>query len=489
MQSRHTRQQEEIAVMNSAAFERLLPHLHNAVMVKVWDGEPGHVSLETRRVYASLWPLQPVHAHAVLGSTVPAKETFDVVQGRLNSHEEDLNDDERRAADHQYLLLLPDVESLEYHFFQFSSQEQLHWNLLGEAFASWCFGFFDACFEKKESANCSGLAHQLLRTGGFELLVAPISFEWKKKISITGFIVIGLLMMALGKNNKGVYYTGVAIFSIGIAIPFIYYARKCYAQYCSALGRTLLGRGLVTTPEGIKKLMLLAKAKEIDHATRRLFTGPALTIFSDAAPRPLENNELSAILIVIKKLIPIIEETAFIKSNGTEAKVYDKEESSDSARWREMGNQRNLCNPFNNNKVHILRSTTITPSDIKTFIDVIIKIVWRLNEEDLNTTVNRMRSEHIFFDTEKYQAMFDEEFSYPDSYLAQLIGSDLREVYRRIELHEDPESQRQNVVLYSTRNADRNSAQQLPRHGIFLEKEEETRTFNELMKRTDAYTT
>lgn len=256
--------------------------------------------------------------------------------------------------------------------------------------------------------------------------------------------------MVLGRNDKGLFYSGAALFSMGMAIPVIYYTYKCYAHYCAATGRTLLGRGLVTTPEGVRKLMMLAKAKKIENVPRRLFTGSEeFSIFSKEVLSPIDSTELPAILALLRQIVPVIEETEFISSEGRKAKSL-REEAEDYVFPVLM--MATLCRSFNNAKVRIISCPAPGLSSMREFIETVVKVIRDLNEGDLNNFGKKMREKGFFSSREKYRVMLSEGMTYTGAYLALMVASELRAVSRRMTFTAFEERR----VLYSTRFADRN---------------------------------
>lgn len=120
----------------------------------------GHVSLETKDFYASLWP-----------ESLTVLNKWKVQDGLHATLESDLRS-EGREPDHEIDFSSLDLDKMQKRLADFTKENQ--YSMIG-----------DSIFKPKNSASCSSLAHEVLIAGGIDkLLISDTAKNLSRKIVV-----------------------------------------------------------------------------------------------------------------------------------------------------------------------------------------------------------------------------------------------------------------------------------------------------------------
>lgn len=273
---------EETKQRLRVAQQRLLPQLvmddasdlaPNEVCVRIWrgkNGDVGHVSLQTRAIYASFWP-ESTSKGAVFS-----------VRGKFQTYADDMVA-EQRPADAVFKFDKLNVEAIHKVYRQFQSQDQ-NWTLLGSSLL------------KESEKNCCGLTLGLLRTGGLELEAYGDSWMLDctacTLVCIFTAVVAGVLYFPVqerilqnGPEQISPQEKGMgAVINVALALCVI--IQFCYTvMFCR---RNFKGQGLIYTPNGFEKLLGSTVAKD---AAQALSSNQVSLLVNDPGNSDYDYNE------------------------------------------------------------------------------------------------------------------------------------------------------------------------------------------------------
>jgi len=219
-------------------------HCNNAVKVRVWSGTVGHVSLETKNVYMSLWP------DSAVGK-------FDVAYGEARSGNflsfaEDMRTKQEQPQQIFIIDNLPAVPAMELAFLGkielLYLKGRLNWKLTGNN---------DSLVSKGQlfrTYNCSRFVHDRLRDAGIDALIKrPNAINNVPFMGISLLVfVIGLILFLAVKGNPTLNTVSLISWIVGLSTCCICYSYGCFYNIRY---QTTKAYNAVSRPLDIVKLM------------------------------------------------------------------------------------------------------------------------------------------------------------------------------------------------------------------------------------------
>lgn len=213
------------------------------VKIRVWEGNPGHVSLETSDIYMSFWPSEVVELPRLLSP----------VTGKFHTLEED-RQIERKAPEHIFTLTLPMVDLAQLMIsmkVMLLEIDKLNWRITSNGGA----------LPEGRQFNCASLVYRFLSNAGIETRINRRQFGRLHQLFllITALIAIagGIILSKTSEKTIGAVLLGV-----GLALFLLKYCDACYVR-CSSYHPVIFER-IPVTPIRIKKLVESAKPQKVE---------------------------------------------------------------------------------------------------------------------------------------------------------------------------------------------------------------------------------
>lgn len=204
------------------------------VLIRIWYGNPGHISLQTSKIYASFWP-ESIE-----------KTEINHTKGKLYTLNEDLIA-EQKPPDKVILLNDLNVDRINEAYFRFQQNDN-DWSLLGSSL-----------YQRKDTQNCCGLVVGLLRVGGLSETTSKkswfidcgaFSLVILMGVVLAAFIYFPFWKVFSNNDSSNSSYLGVSLDILSLFSLF------CLCCCCFGFIKpSVQGRLVAYTPKGIERLV------------------------------------------------------------------------------------------------------------------------------------------------------------------------------------------------------------------------------------------
>ena len=262
-----------------------------AVKIRIWHGSPGHVSLETSNIYASVWPNKIISKH----------RPFESVPAVLSSLSEDeLNEKEGRPADSIYQFKFPidTVLNIEQLFIQkkemLFDNKKVFWEVLGNQ-GTPTYGRTYNCVTFVYMLLNSFIHHRIRERG------TMVRVRDNRQVLAASLltVLVGLVLLLTNKGNNAEYIASLVLLIGGASVCCCAYTYGCYMNLFANTRHKYDNR--VTTPAELEELVKRAGAESIEDNI------PLCGSHNYAAPHL--SVELTQFLNDIMQLKTIVEST------------------------------------------------------------------------------------------------------------------------------------------------------------------------------------
>ena len=206
------------------------------VKIRIWEGSPGHISLETKDVYISFWPTK----------TVKIDNLEEAVAGKFHTLDED-RQIEGKAAEHIYLISLPLVDMAQLLIpmkIMMMEIDVLQWRIFGNS----------ENHKNGRHYNCASFVYRFLSHAGIETKINRPQFRQGHQL---------FLLAAVGVAITGGIIGSTVCLSIGIISLVTKWGHAFYSRYSTH--HPLMFEQIPISPLRIKDLVEVAKAEKIER--------------------------------------------------------------------------------------------------------------------------------------------------------------------------------------------------------------------------------